>query len=231
MDAERDDDNAGRDDDDTGRDPTLHTLGARPSELYTQPVHGLTEIVGDPGAGKTSLAVHLHRTLKTLYITSKISHPRWFPAGFIIQRIDTFLKLKAYVLNDLEPLVKKEKIEKIILDGLDEYFYVIEAPRRLSNEVFQIIRILRHLSLVGGVVVFIVNGTRTKWPVCGVHISNSYFGLPWEYLISRRYVVGRTAGQRWVKNEEGKERVFRLYGREDEGHKFYIDDRGVHFII
>lgn len=183
---------------------------------------GITEIVGDSAAGKTALAVYIQRGLKTLYVCSRISKESWFPEHFTVKRIDSFLKLKVFVAKDLKRMVSDQKIEKIILDGLEDYLYDVEKPRKHSNEIFRIVKILKYLHFIKGVSIIIVNSSYGKWEVDSVRVTNNYFGLPWEYMINTRYLVFRILNQRWVNLITGDANVHK---------RFYIDDFGLHLEV
>ncbi|ELA41522.1 uncharacterized protein VICG_01386 [Vittaforma corneae ATCC 50505] len=183
-------------------------------------VKGIIEIVGDSAVGKTALAIYIKKELKTLYICSRISKKGWFPEHFIIERIDSFLGLKVFIAKDLKRIVNAQKIEKIILDGLEDYLYIIEKPRKHSNEIFRIVKILKYLYFAKNVSIIIINNSYGKWEVDGVRIANNYFGLPWEYMINARYLVSRIYNQRWVGLVTGNTNIHK---------RFYIDDLGLHF--
>lgn len=182
---------------------------------------GIIEIVGDPGVGKTHLAIHLQKNLKTLYISSRISKENWFPSNFLIRRIDSFLSFKIFIAKDIKKLVEEQKIEKIIINGLEDYLFEVETPKKHSNEIFKIIKVLKYLCFIKNVQIFIINSSHNKWKIEEITISNNYFGLPWEYLINQRYYVYRIANQRFIN----------FFGNEILCKKFNITNNGIEFEV
>lgn len=177
---------------------------------------GITEIVGESGTGKTSLALFLKKELKTLYISIYSINPKWFDTNVIPIRIDSFLKLKVFIINELKDMLKNEKIQKIILDGLEDYLYVFESPRKQSMEVFKIMKILRSHCFKNEINVIVINGSYSKFQVDGVEVRNPYIGLPWEYMINRRYLLIRSINdQRIVSCVLGKEKINKIFNIKD----------------
>lgn len=166
-------------------------------EIERTTANGIVEIVGEPGTGKTSLALFIKKELKTLYISNH-------PANFIKEnnvipiRIDSFLKLKVFFTNELRCLVKAENVQKIILDGLEDFLYVFERPRMESGGIFLIMKILKELCFKSNIAVIVVNSSYSKFEVDGVYARNSYIGLPWEYMINRRYLILRSVNNQRI---------------------------------
>ncbi len=184
-------------------------------------INGITEIIGDSGVGKTHIAIHIKKELKTLYISSKISKKRWFPDNYVIESLNSFLEFKVFVAKELKNTVKEKKIEKIVIDGLEDYLFIIDNPRKHSNEIFRIIKVLKYLYFMKKIFIIIINSSNRKWMIDDVEIVNNYFGLPWEYMINTRYLVTKIADQRWVSLVSGRKDVHRRFYIDDDGIKFY----------
>ncbi|KAM0680185.1 hypothetical protein GINT2_001569 [Glugoides intestinalis] len=184
-------------------------------------LHGITEIVGESGVGKSILALSLEGHLKTLYVTLQSRNIIKERENATIYRIPSFMRLKAFFSRDLRGIVKEHCFEKIVLDGLEDYLYVFEKPRMHTEEVFRILRILKYLCIVKGVSIVIVNSSYGKFNIEGTRIANSYFGLPWEYMIDRRYLVSR---------EEGKRRIRLVTGDIEKEWEFIIIESKAEFI-
>ena len=77
---------------------------------------------------------------------------------------------------------------------------------------------LKYLSFIKKVQIIVINSSNGLWMNEGVKIVNKYIGLPWEYMISRRYLINK-------HNEYGKlERNITLIERNDTNNGSDIDD-------
>lgn len=130
------------------------------------------------------------------------------------------MRLKAFFEREIRGIVKEHGFEKIILDGLEDYLYVFEKPRMHTEEVFRIVRLLKYFYMVKGIAIVIVNSSYGKWNIEGIRITNSYFGLPWEYMIDRRYVISR---------ENGKRRIRLVTGDIERSWDFIISESKAYF--
>lgn len=160
---------------------------------------GVTEIIGAPGAGKTALALHAAHGLQTLYISSVALGRRAVPPRCLIGRLDTFLKLRIFIANDAARLVQAYALECIIIDGLDAFLHTVRKPRRLSGDVFRIVKTLKRLCFEHGTRVIITNDYYGGWRTDGCDIHNWYLGLRWCYAANSRYFV--------VRSEQGHRRI------------------------
>lgn len=179
-------------------------------------IYGITEFVGEPGSGKTKLALEIQKGIKTIYLSIDGSGTPPLSHNVIHFKIKSFLELKVFVAKELKRVVKILEIKKIIFDGLENYLYVVEQPRKMTNDIFRIIKVLRYLCFVKEIQVIVINSSYGKWNNEGVGIVNKYFGLPWEYLINTRYLVTRHLGYRSVMDVISK-----------ESFKFTISDSGI----
>lgn len=183
-------------------------------------LYGVTEIIGESGVGKSILALSLEDHLKTLYITLHSRNTIKDRENVTIYRIGSFMRLKAFFEREIRGIVKEHGFEKIILDGLEDYLYVFEKPRMHTEEVFRIVRLLKYFYMVKGIAIVIVNSSYGKWNIEGIRITNSYFGLPWEYMIDRRYVISR---------ENGKRRIRLVTGDIERSWDFIISESKAYF--
>lgn len=160
------------------------------------PLEGVTEIVGEPGVGKSIFALSLCNyfsdgdNLNTIYLSHNQIKFKKIPQNVIIKRIETLLDLRICVTHEIEYLMKQFKIKLIVIDDFEDYLYVQDSPRKQANEIFQIIRILKKLCFVKGSNIVIINKTYKYSDVIklDIEVKNRYFGLPWEYLINSRYI-------------------------------------------
>lgn len=181
-------------------------------------IYGITEFVGESGSGKTKLALAIENRLKSLYLSIDSSGTPPLSDNVIHIKIKTFLELKVFIARELKRVVHILKIEKIILDGLENYLYLYDRPRKMGNDIFRIIKILKYLCFIKKIHVIIINSSYGKWNSESVAIVNRYFGLPWEYMINRRYLVVKHSGYRTVENVDSSE----IY-------KFFIKDSDIEF--
>lgn len=159
---------------------------------------GISEFVGESGAGKTKLALSIEKDLKTLYLSIDSSGIPPLLSNVIPIRIKTFLELKIFMAQEIKRAVKALEIKKIILDGLENYLYGTEQPRKESNDIFRIIKVLKYLCFVKGIRIIVINGSYGQWSNDNVKIANKYFGLPWEYMINSRFLITRHNNYRTV---------------------------------
>lgn len=184
------------------------------------PLKGITEIIGESGIGKTHLAFALKGDLKTLYISLYINNMK-LDENVTALRIDSFLKLKVFIAKELRKTVKEYGIEKIILDGLEDFLYVFKNPRLHSDSVFRIIKTLKKLHFLYGVVVIVINESYGSWEVDGLKIPNKYLGLPWEYMINQRYLLLRIHNQRMISLVTGNKNIHKRFSIEKGAVNFH----------
>lgn len=177
---------------------------------------GLVEIVGKHSTGRTSMAFHMAGCLRTLYIASSICAHRVLPQHLWARTFSTLLELKAFLSHDLFGLVDRLNIECVIVDALDEFFYVYEKPRLLTEDLSYLVRMLKMLSFRLGLRTVVVNSYYGSWAVDGLVIFNPYLGLRWQYAANVRYLVTR----------DGESRYLSRFGDEYR-RRFRITDKGV----
>jgi len=182
---------------------------------------GITELVGECGAGKSILALSIEKDAKTLYISQTQIKFSFILSSVVLKRIDSFFKLKIFVFCELNSIVKSFGFKKIILDGLEDFLYVFERPRKLSNDIFRIVTSLKRLYFKDQINILIINSHYKDWSIENTTVSNRYFGLPWEYLINHRYLITRAGGKRYIELVSGKENC---------KSQFYIDNNGAHYL-
>ena len=181
-------------------------------------IYGITEFVGESGAGKTKLALGIEKEVKTIYLSIDNSGTPPLSPNVIHFKIKTFIELKVFVAKELKRVAKVLEIKKIIIDGLENYLYTVEQPRKMANDIFRIIKVLRYLCFVKKIYVIVINSSYGKWNNEGVSIANRYFGLPWEYLINTRFLISRHSKHREVIELNSKEKF-----------TFFITDSGIEF--
>lgn len=194
---------------------------------------GITEIVGNPGTGKTKLALWTgQRAVRILYLSINSSGIADLPPTVLFVKIRSFLHLRVFIAQEAKRLVKTAAIERIVIDSLESFLYTEEAPRREAGAIFRMVDNLRFLSYGLGVEVFITNNSYSSWNNEGVKIANSYIGLPWEYMVNTRFLVERERDCRTIRrvSATGKrvESIFFTIGEEPV--EFNITDAGVEFV-
>lgn len=182
-------------------------------------LRGVTEIVGDCGVGKTTLALSINQHVNTIYVSSALIKHSCVPQSTVLRRIGSFLELKTFVASELTVLARSYKAKKIIIDDLESYLYVFEKPRKMTGDIFRIGTVLKRLCFKEKVDVIVINNHYKNWVVDGTHIMNKYFGLPWDYLVNCRYLVTKNCETRTVKL---------ISGVKDFQCDFVIDDMGAH---
>lgn len=182
---------------------------------------GITEIVGECGAGKSILALSIEKDAKTLYISQTQIKFSFIPSSVVLKRIDSFFKLKIFVFCELNSIVKSFGFKKIILDGLEDFLYVFERPRKLSNDIFRIVTSLKKLYFKDQINILIINSHYKDWSIENTTVSNRYFGLPWEYLINYRYLITKAGGKRYIEL---------VCSKANYKSQFYIDNIGAHYL-
>lgn len=182
-------------------------------------LRGITEIVGDCGVGKTILALSVNQHVNTIYISSTLFRHSFVPDSVILRRIGSFLEFKTFVASELKILAKSFGARKVIIDGLENYLYVFEKPRKMAGDIFRIVSVLRRLCFREKVDVIVINNRYGSWIVDGTQITNKYFGLPWDYLVNCRYLVTKHSGTRSVEL---------ISGAKDFRCDFMIDGAGAH---
>ena len=87
-------------------------------------IFGITEIVGESGSGKTRLALSIQNNLKSIYLSIDSSGTPPLSSNVIHIKIKTFQELKVFFAKELKKLVATLQIEKIIIDGFENYLYL-----------------------------------------------------------------------------------------------------------
>ncbi|KAI5169496.1 hypothetical protein PAEPH01_0766 [Pancytospora epiphaga] len=185
-------------------------------------LYGITELTGKPATGKTTLALHLCKDTRTLYISSTLLHHRNIGYNMLICRFDSLSALTNFLLNDAKPLVQAFGIESIILDGLDAFLYTLDRPRQHSGCIFSISRNLKALAFTFDIRVIVITNHFTGWAIDSFTIFNRYLGLRWSYVANIRYIVS--------KNQDQTRTISRVGGSEKCKYHFKIDDSGVVFL-
>lgn len=186
------------------------------------PLNGIVEIVGESGVGKSLFALSLCKyfinddELNTVYLSHNIIKFKNIPKNVMLKKInsltDLIICLKAEILNF--------RIKLLIIDDLEDYLYLYKTPRKYSNEIFQIIRILKKLYFFNNINIVIINESyKINNTITDIEIKNFYFGLPWEYLINMRYIVKKVDGYRIIEQENGS-----------ISYRFMIDDYGAYIV-
>lgn len=184
-------------------------------------LRGITEIVGDCGTGKTILALSISQHASTIYIAPTLLRHSFVPSTVILRRIGSFLEFRTFVASELKTLTRMFRAKNIIIDGLENYLHVFEQPRKMSGDIFRIMTVLKALCFKEGIGVIVINNHYGNWVVDGICISNKYFGLPWDYLVNRRYLVTKSYG---VRN------VSLISSMESFNCSFTIDGMGAHLL-
>ncbi len=193
---------------------------------------GIVEFIGESGTGKTKLALGLNKDLITLYISIDSSGiPHLLPNVIPIKK-RTFLELKIFLAKEIKRVVEVKRIKKIILDGFENYLYDEYQPRVHSDDIFRIIKIFKYLNYKKGIEIIVINSSNGKWENEGVKIINKYFGLPWEYMVNRRYLISRCSNIRdrdvAYDNVRDGVREVRACGLEERlVGRFIITDTGI----
>jgi hypothetical protein len=203
---------------------------------------GLTELVGEPGAGKTKLALWDKRgAVRTLYIAIDSSGISSLPPTVLFVKIKNIFQLKVYMAKEIKKIVKEKSIERLVLDSLESFLCTEESPRKESGSIFRIVETLRYLCFVLGVDVYVINSSYGCWNNDGVRIANRYIGLPWEYMVNNRYLVERHSDYRTVRRVSAKCYITEKVDENECGNihaligkdpvKFKITDYGIEFIL
>ena len=140
----------------------------------------------------------------------------------VIKRLDSFLSLKIFITHDLKLSVKMFNIHRIILDGLDKFLYTVNKPRKLSNDVFRLMKILRKLCFLEDVEIIIINCYYGGWIIDKCSIFNRYLGLGWCYMANSRYLL--------TKSESGRRHITKISGNGTFDSDFVITDSGIEFM-
>lgn len=183
---------------------------------------GITEIVGEPASGKTSVVLSLCYRLRTLYISPSILRHRNVGPGFLIRRIDSLLKLNVFFAEEGPCAIRDFEIDCVVIDGLDRYLYTELRPRQFSSEIFRLTKILRYLAFDWGVKVIVTNGYYSSWRVGTCTIFNRYLGLRWSYVATVRYRV--------LRRHDGTRELVRMPPEDGSSIRFNIIESGIALI-
>ncbi|KAI5151429.1 hypothetical protein ENBRE01_2134 [Enteropsectra breve] len=176
---------------------------------------GITEITGRPGTGKTAIALDLCKNISTLYIATNILKHTQIPAEFVHKRFDNFYELYAFIKLRLPLLAKYSNMQAIIIDGLDTFLYTERHPRKFSDEICTIARILKDMCFMMNIKVIVVNNTYTEWAVDHYVVNNKYLGLRWCYTVNTKYILERHGAVRQIlkisENKPVRTVQFKIY--------------------
>ncbi|KAF9762197.1 hypothetical protein NGRA_2172 [Nosema granulosis] len=149
--------------------------------------YGITELIGEPGSGKTALAIEESKIYKTLYITS---------TNFPIKKYDfnknkyeevyiEFVQSTAELLFVLNIKLKQIVVELIVIDNL---YHIVFLDKKSRLEVTNLIYILKRLIQKYKIRVLVVNTCCFK--TIDEHKVSfiSKLGLNWEYHVNCKYV-------------------------------------------
>ncbi len=148
---------------------------------------GITEIIGKHSVGKTSLALYFVNSKSTLYISSSLFRHKAIPTNLTIIRIDTLMKLK--ILLASHSMFLKE-FDYIIIDTLEEFFYVFNKQKKYLYELAKITKSLKSLIFKHNIKIIVTNYYYEKYKYKNYEIiNNPYLGFGWSYAINTRFLI------------------------------------------
>lgn len=148
---------------------------------------GITELIGEAGSGKTSIAVEESKIYKTLYLTS---------TNFPIRRYDftksnyedcdiEFVQTISSLLYVINHKMKAKAYELIVIDNL---FHIVFLESRSRMEVTNVIYLLKRLIQKYGLKVLVINTCSFETLDRNKVSFISRLGLNWEYHVNAKYV-------------------------------------------
>ncbi|KAH9411745.1 hypothetical protein HK407_03g04940 [Ordospora pajunii] len=165
--------------------------------------HGLTEITGAPGTGRTAIAIEESKTCPTIYITTKaLCTSRYHGSSheqmdrIVIKHVSTTSQLLMFVMNCIEQLIVERGIELVIIDSLDHLLASEERGGSGCRSVFAIMNRLKRMNQKYLVDVLAVTCHYGNWVVENFCIENPVLGMQWAYIVNTKYMC--------IKNHDGR---------------------------
>lgn len=153
---------------------------------------GITEILGEPGAGKTNFVLSQVNKYNTIIITNRLYCKDIcdFNKVYIVKLV-SFLDLRVFVLKRLRRIVQLLEAECIIFDSFDAFLYTERSPREYSKEIEAILKDLRRFTFKHKCKIVVVNNLVEKTSKDFTFYSK-YLGYNWLYAANAKYILRKT---------------------------------------
>lgn len=181
--------------------------------------HGLTELCGPTGIGKTKLSTYFSKDENTIYICSQNIKMSKIVTNkkFLIKQIFYFQDLIFLVKEKLTETIKKEKIKLIIIDSFDHLISYEKIGLKFFKEIKELISFLKKLIFSYELKIILVNNLYdNKF----IGQANTLLGLGFFYFLNTRIVLCRIGSDRFIR------RTISVDGTK-ETKKFVICEEGV----
>ncbi|KCZ79144.1 hypothetical protein H312_03470 [Anncaliia algerae PRA339] len=184
--------------------------------------HGLTELSGEPGIGKTRLSLFFSRDYNTLYICTKnVKLP-------FLDTTKRFLIMPTYYLRELIFLIKykikdiidKENINLIILDSLDHLLCYEKINQSLYKKIKDMIYVFKGLIYNYNIRIIFINNIYENKGIGWIH---KVLGMNFFYFLNTRIVLIKICNEVFVKKTfpVDKKEKRNLVTKNDQTFLFY----------
>ncbi|ADM11246.1 putative recombinase-like protein [Encephalitozoon intestinalis ATCC 50506] len=167
--------------------------------------HGVTELSGKPGSGKTAIAIEESKEFPTIYLTTTAFCIERYKGSskevmdrVVIKYIPTIGHLASFAMNSIERIVVESNTRLIIIDSLD-HLLATEGMGMSRGVLFGIINKLKRVSQKHLVNILVVTCHYGTWTVGSFCIPNPVLGLQWMYMVNTKYICSRNGEKRTLK--------------------------------
>lgn len=153
---------------------------------------GITEVMGEPGVGKTNFILSQIKQENTLYITNRNVPSQIGCLKLLwILRVNTFFEFRIFMTKQLSYLINLYSFKCIVVDSFDAFLYTENKPREKRKDVTNIIQCMRNIIFKHKSKVIIVNNLFNNKDIFDSNflLYNKYFGYKWLYYANKKFII------------------------------------------